>query len=58
MEEQINKALEEAREQNDAKNELYKKLDEVLKNGFYIDEEGILKIKENETEQSTEHQNG
>jgi hypothetical protein len=58
MEELNNKELEEAKLQNDAKNKLYKQLDEVFKNGFYIDENGILKIKEDETEKSTEHQNG
>ena len=50
MEENINKALEEARLQNEAKNELYKQMDEFFNKNFIIDENG--QIKEKQTDES------
>lgn len=52
MEEKINKALEEARLQNEAKNELYKQMDEFFSKNFIIDENGQIKEKENDESES------
>jgi hypothetical protein len=51
MEENTNKDLEEAKWQNDAKNEFIKQMDELFKKGFVIGEDGIIKIKTDEIEQ-------
>lgn len=53
MEQQINKALEEARLQNEAKNELYKQMDEFFSKNFIIDENGQIKEKEDESAEPT-----
>ena len=52
MEENINKALEEARLQNEAKNELYKQMDEFFNKNFIIDENGQIKGKQNDESES------
>ena len=52
MEENINKALEEARLQNEAKNELYKQMDEFFNKNFIIDENGQIKEKQNDESES------
>ena len=52
MEENINKALEEARLQNEAKNELYKQMDEFFNKNFIIDENGQIKEIQNDESES------
>jgi len=58
MEEQINKALEEARLQNESKNELQADLsafiDQFVKENFELDENGKIIVKKNESAGPTE----
>ena len=57
MEEQINKALEEARLQNESKNELQADLsafiDQFVKENFELDENGKIIVKKNESAEPT-----
>jgi hypothetical protein len=52
MEDLNKKALEEARLQNEAKNELYKQMDEFFSKNFIIDENGQIKEKQNDESES------
>lgn len=58
MEEQINKALEEARLQNESKNELQADLsafiDQFVKQNYELDENGKIIVKKNESARPTE----